>query len=307
VKGSPGRKARGTGAVPGGPGRPRKGADARPLRQAAAGGGAAGAERRWLRAAAPCALGQQLQHAGAARVRRGPEGSPALGVRPARVPSAGLHRLLLRAAASSACAGLAWAPGPQPAHATRGGPRGPWGPRSWALAGAQPPPHAVPGPGALQPPREPSAGQGGVPASGERAPAPASAAAARCPPGCKGDNRITAAGPPGVRRPRRRRPRTAPDTKPRAARRRALRAGPESAERNRKEREREGGRTPSDRVCTGEGADLGASRKTRTGGHARRPRRLRPFARDSAGGAACAGTRGNLEAPRPPGSPARAS
>lgn len=117
---------------------------------------------------------------------------------PGRPRQAGLRRLLLLlgAAASRACAGLAWAPGPQPARARRGGPQGPWGPRSWALAGAQPPPHAARGPGVPRRPPEPNAGEGGVPASGERAPAPAPASA-RCPPGRKGGNRssITAAGP----------------------------------------------------------------------------------------------------------------
>lgn len=153
----------------------------------------------------PCGEGGRLQHA---RLPRGsgclrPPGSRSRSPRargPGRPRQAGLRRLLLLlgAAESRACAGLAWAPGPQPARARRGGPKGPWGPRSWALAGAQPPPHAARGPGVPRRPREPSTGEGGVPASGERAPALAPApASARCPPGRKGGNRssITAAGP----------------------------------------------------------------------------------------------------------------
>lgn len=152
------------------------------------GGGAGCAPRR------PCGEGQLTAARPAPLPAPGgvPPRSPVLRVRAARVRSAGLRRLLLRAAASRACAGLAWAPGPQPARATRGGPRGPWGPRSWALACTEPPPHAAPGPGAPRPPRELSTGQGGVPASDERAPTPA---AASCLPGRKGGSGITAARP----------------------------------------------------------------------------------------------------------------
>lgn len=177
------------------PRRPGKGKEARFFRLTAAGGGAAGGERRRLR---PCVEGQRTAARPAPLPAPGgvPPRSSALRVRAARVRSAGLHRLLLRlllrAAASRACAGLAWAPGPRPARATRGGPRGPWGPRSWALASTEPPPHAAPGPGAPRPPRELSTGQGGVPASDERAPTPA---AASCLPGRKGGSGITVARP----------------------------------------------------------------------------------------------------------------
>lgn len=97
------------------------------------GGGRRGCRWGEARAAhrgAPAERGSELQHApGSPR----PLGSGALSPRAreaARAGSAGLRRRLVRAAASRACAGLAWAPGPQSARATRGGPRGPWGPRS---------------------------------------------------------------------------------------------------------------------------------------------------------------------------------
>lgn len=153
----------------------------------------------------PCGEGQQTAARRAlrgsdCRVHRGPgrEAPRAQGL--GRPRSAGLGRLflLLRTAARGACAGLAWAPGPQPLRAIRWGLRGPWGPRSWALAGGQPPPHAAPGTGAPRRPRKPSAGEGGVPASDESAPAPAPApATASCPPGRKGGNpsSITATDP----------------------------------------------------------------------------------------------------------------
>lgn len=76
------------------------------------------------------------------------------------------------------CGALAWAPG----HARHGRPRRTWGLRSRALAGARPAPHSAPGPAAQRRPLEQSAGQGGVPGSGECARAPL-AAAARCPAG----------------------------------------------------------------------------------------------------------------------------
>lgn len=155
-----------------------------------------------LRTAAPLRRGAAncstpgLPAAPSAASRR-PERAQNLG----RLRSAGLGRrhllLLLRTGVSGACAGLVWAPGPQPGCAARWGLRGPWGPRSWALAGVQPPPHAAPGPGAPQRPRKPNAGEGGVRVGDERAPVPAPAAAtASCPPGRKGGNRssITAAG-----------------------------------------------------------------------------------------------------------------
>lgn len=138
----------------------------------------------------PCGEGRPTAARPAPGSRRGPaRPAPELRVRarPAGPRLLLLFLLLLCAAAPRACAGLAWVPGPQPVQWTRGGPRGPWRPRSWALVGAQPPPHAARGPGALRPPREPNAGQGGVPASGERAPAPAPAASS-CPAGRKGGN-----------------------------------------------------------------------------------------------------------------------
>lgn len=102
------------------------------------------------------------------------------------------------------CGALTWAPG----HARHGRPRGTWGPRSGALAGARPAPHSAPGPGAQRRPREPSAGQGGVPARGECARVPLAAAAARCPAGHS--SRIPAAGPEGEAAPPLHRPRTTP-------------------------------------------------------------------------------------------------
>lgn len=115
---------------------------------------------------------------------RRPRGEyPRSGPRSGRVRSAGLCL-----GKSCQCGALTWAPG----HARHGWPRGTWGPRSGALAGARPPPHSAPGPGAQRRPREPSAGQGGVPASGECARVPL-AAAARCPAGH--GSRIPAAGP----------------------------------------------------------------------------------------------------------------
>lgn len=94
------------------------------------------------------------------------------------------------ASANAASAGLlTWAP----EHARHRRPRGTWGPRSGALAGVRPAPHSAPGPGAQRRrPPEQSAGQGGVPASGECARVPL-AAAARCPAGHS--SRIPAAGP----------------------------------------------------------------------------------------------------------------
>ena len=106
------------------------------------------------------------------------------------------------ALANAASAGaLKWAPG----HARHGRSRGTWGPRSGALAVARPAPHSAPGPGAQRRPRERSAGQGGVPASGECARVPL-AAAARCPAGHS--SRIPAAEPEGEAAPPPHRPRT---------------------------------------------------------------------------------------------------
>lgn len=128
---------------------------------------------------------------------RRPRGeSPRSGPEPGRVRSAGLLP-----GECGQCGALAWAPG----HWRRGRPRGTWGLRSGALAGARPAPHSAPGPGAQRRPREPSAGQGGVPASGECARAPL-AAAARCPAGH--GSRIPAAEPEGEEVPPPHRPGT---------------------------------------------------------------------------------------------------
>lgn len=215
----------------GGPGTqgPAEAGDARFICPAAAGGGTAGGERRRLRFATPL---RRRQQTAARPLSPAALAAASAGVQDAKPPRSGSGRprsagrdhllllLLLRAAASGACAGLAWAPGPRPARAARGGLRGPWGPRSWALAGVQPPPHAAPGTGAPRRPRKPSAGEGGVPNGDERAPAPATAS---CPPGRKGGNRssITAA------------PARPADTRREAARRLALRAQPGSPKRRR--------------------------------------------------------------------------
>lgn len=214
----------------GGPGTqgPAEAGDARFICPAAAGGGTAGGERRRLRFATPL---RRRQQTAARPLSPAALAAASAGVQDAKPPRSGSGRprsagrdhlllLLLRAAASGACAGLAWAPGPRPARAARGDLRGPWGPRSWALAGVQPPPHAAPGTGAPRRPRKPSAGEGGVPNGDERAPAPATAS---CPPGRKGGNRssITAA------------PARPADTRREAARRLALRAQPRSPKRRR--------------------------------------------------------------------------
>lgn len=121
---------------------------------------------------------------------------PAIGTRVGSRTSAGL-----RPGECGQCGALAWAPG----HAGRGRPRGTWGLRSGALAGTRPAPHSAPSQGAQRRSRESSAGQGGVPASGECARAPL-AAAARCPAGH--GSRIPAAEPEGEAAPPPHRPRT---------------------------------------------------------------------------------------------------
>lgn len=134
---------------------------------------------------------------GSPHLGRCPRGeSPRSGPRPGRVRSAGL---CLRERCQ--CGALTWAPG----HARRGRPRRTRGPRSGTLAGARPALHSAPGPGAQRWPREPSAGQGGVPASGECTRVPL-AAAARCPAGQ--GSRIPAAGPEGEAAPPPHGPRT---------------------------------------------------------------------------------------------------
>lgn len=195
----------------GGPGTkgPAKAGAAGFIRPAARGGGTAGGERRRLRAAAPLRRGAAncstpgspvappAASAGVqlAKPRCAPgSGSPAFR-RPGPPPPPPPTPPPPSRGGWCRC-GLAWAPGPQPERAVRGGLRGPWGWRSGALAGVQPAPHAAPGTGAPRRPRKPSAGDGGVPASDESAPAPAPAAVS-CPAGLKDGNRssITATDP----------------------------------------------------------------------------------------------------------------
>ncbi|XP_053061622.1 translation initiation factor IF-2-like [Acinonyx jubatus] len=186
----------------------------------------------------PCGEGQQNA------ARPGYPRSPGCGTRSPRAPeaarlrSAGLRRRLVRAAASP-------------------------------LADAQPPPHAAPGPGAPRRPREPSAGEGGVPASGERAPTPAPATAS-CPPGRKGGNRsnITAARP-GSGAPAG----AAPPLRPRTPG--VERPGDSRCGQSRGPEEEEAGRRRSRVWIAGGGGPerAGKRRKTGTGGRTRTPLR----------------------------------
>ncbi|XP_053757884.1 basic proline-rich protein-like [Panthera pardus] len=145
-----------------------------------------------------------------------------------------------------------------------------------------PPPHAAPGPGAPRRPREPSAGEGGVPASGERAPTPAPATAS-CPPGRKGGNRsnITAARP-GSGAPAG----AAPPLRPRTPG--VERPGDSRCGQSRGPEEEEAGRRRSRVWIAGGGGPerAGKRRKTGTGGRTRRPPRGSALGLETAGGAA---------------------